>query len=103
VHFAGNPERALAGRGRTNVSSYDGYLKGRYLHHRRTPEHMAQSIQCFENALAADENSALAHAGLADAYSLIMDYGLMSPANGMTPAKNNAERAIALDSDLAEP
>jgi TolB-like protein len=103
VQFAGKPERALAGRGRTNVSSYDWYLKGRYLHHRRTPEHMAQSIQCFENALAADENSALAHAGLADAYSLIMDYGLMSPANGMTPAKNNAERAIALDPDLAEP
>ena len=53
--------------------------------------------------MAADGNSALAHAGLADAYSLLVDYGLMHPAEGVPHAKAAAERAIALDPLLAEP
>ncbi len=103
VQLAGAQEGALAGRARTTVSSYDWYLKGRYLWHRRTPEELAQSVRCFENAIAADGNSALAHAGLADAYSLLVDYGLMHPAQGLPHAKAAAERAIALDPGLAEP
>jgi len=103
VQLAGTREGAIAARGRTTVSSYDWYLKGRYLWHRRTPEHLKQSVGCFENAVAADGNSALAHAGLADAYSLLVDYGLMHPAEGVPHAKEAAERAIALDPDLAEP
>jgi len=102
VQLVGTREIPIAPR-RTTVSSYDWYLKGRYLWHRRTPEHLAQSVQCFDNALAADENSALAHAGLADAYSLLVDYGLMPPAEGMPRARAAAERAIALDPGLAEP
>jgi TolB-like protein/Flp pilus assembly protein TadD len=94
---------APAARGRTTVSAYDWYLKGRYLCHRRTPGDMRQSIQCFERAIAADPNSALAYAGLADAHSLLVDYGLVRPAEGVPPAAEAAERAIALDPDLAEP
>ena len=103
VQLAGKLEGPIAPRGRTTISSYDWYLKGRYLWHRRTPEQLAQSVRCFENAVAADENSALAHAGLADAYSLLVDYGLMQPADGVPHAKAAAERAIALDPFLAEP
>lgn len=103
VQLAGTQEGALAGRARTTVSSYDWYLKGRYLWHRRTPEHFAQSVQCFENAIAADPGSALAHAGLADAFSLMVDYGLVHPHEGVPKAKTAAERAIALDPNLAEP
>jgi len=103
VQMAGKQEGAIAPRGRTSISSYDWYLKGRYLWHRRTPEDLAQSVKCFENAVAADGNSALAHAGLADAFSLLVDYGMMHPAEGVPQAKAAAERAIALDPDLAEP
>lgn len=103
VQLEGKPESALSGRGRTTLSAYDWYLKGRYLWHRRTPETMTQSVRCFENAVAADGSSALAHAGLADAYSLLVDYGLMRPAEGVPLAKAAAERAIALDPGLAEP
>ncbi|SPF47899.1 Tetratricopeptide TPR_4 [Candidatus Sulfopaludibacter sp. SbA4] len=101
--MAGKQESAIAPRGRTTISSYDWYLKGRYLWHRRTPEDMAQSVKCFENAVAADGNSALAQAGLADAFSLLSDHGMMHPAEAVPRAKAAAERAIALDPDLAEP
>jgi serine/threonine-protein kinase len=102
VQLSGVREDAL-GRGRTTVSSYDWYLKGRYLWHQRIPEHLKQSVQCFQNAIAADGNSALAYGGLADAYSLLVDYGLMHPAEGFPQAKQAAQRAIALDPELAEP
>ena len=103
LQLAGKQEDTLAPRGRTTVTAYDWYLKGRYVWHRRTPEDLRQSIRCFENAVAADRTSALAHAGLADAYSLVVDYGLMHPAEGVPLAKAAAERAIALDPELAEP
>jgi TolB-like protein/Flp pilus assembly protein TadD len=102
VQLTGDREDVL-GRGRTTLSSYDWYLKGRYLLHPRTPEHLQQSVQCFQSAIAADGNSALAYAGLADAYSLLVDYGLMHPAEGFPQAKQAAQRAIALDPELAEP
>jgi serine/threonine-protein kinase len=84
------------------VSSYDYYLKGRYHLHRRTAHDMALSVRCFEAAVAADEGSALAYSGMADAYCLQVDYGLLHPAEGVPKVKAAASRAIELDSSLAE-
>jgi serine/threonine-protein kinase len=92
----------MAQRSRGTISSYDWYLKGRYFWHRRTPEDLKHSVRCFENAIAADAESALAQAGLADAYSVIADYGLAKPADVMPKAEAAAERAITLEPELAE-
>ncbi len=102
VELSGGGAHTLVARGRTTVSSFDWYLKGRYVWHQRTPEQLRQSVQYFQNAIAADSTSALAYAGLADAYSLLVDYGLMLPDEGFPQAKAAAQRAIALDSELAE-
>jgi len=103
VQLGGAPEPRPLSRGRTSLAAYNWYLKGRYLWHRRSPEHLRQSVQCFENAIAADDGSALAYAGLADAFSLLVDYGLMSPVEGIAAAETAAGRAISLDPELAEP
>ena len=95
-------EGALLARGRSNIGSYDYYLRGRYYWHRRTPEDLARSIEYFEAAIDADRNSALAHSGLADAHTLLVDYGLASPSIGMPKAKAAAARAIELDPALGE-
>lgn len=102
VQLAGAREETLVGRGRTTLSSYDWYLKGRHLWRQRTPESLRRSLECFESAIAADDSSALAYSGLADAYSLMMDYGLMHPADAIPKAKAAAARAIALEPGLAE-
>jgi TolB-like protein/Tfp pilus assembly protein PilF len=86
----------------TTVSSYDYYLKGRYHWHRRTAADLARSIQYFRAAIESDPRSALAHAGLADAYTLQVEYGLTHPAEGIPMAKSAARRAIELDPHLAE-
>ncbi|HWB87385.1 MAG TPA: tetratricopeptide repeat protein [Bryobacteraceae bacterium] len=102
LQFAGRVEEPVLARHRTGIDSYNYYLKGRYYWHQRTPEGIARSIECFEAAIAADPNSALAYAGLADGLTLRTDYGLLRPSEGMPKAKQAAMRALALDPNLAE-
>jgi tetratricopeptide (TPR) repeat protein len=82
--------------------AYDLYLKGRYFWNQRTRVGLLKGIECFEAALAIDPTSALAHAGLADAYCLLVEYGLMAPSEGMPRAREAALRALAADAQSAE-
>jgi len=69
------------------VEAYDLYLRGRYLWNQRTTEGLQQSVVCFERALAVDERFALAHAGLADAYFLLAQFGVLPPGKAMPLAR----------------
>jgi serine/threonine-protein kinase len=93
---------AVAGRQPGNLEAYTLYLKGRYFWNSRTPEGLRKGIECFELAIAADESSALAHAGLADAFCLLADYGLMHPSEAMPRARSAALKALDLDPRSAE-
>jgi len=93
---------AVSSRQPGNLEAYTLYLKGRYFWNSRTPEGLRKGIECFEQAIAADEGSALAHAGLADAYCLLADYGLMHPREAMPRARSAALKALDLDSRSAE-
>jgi serine/threonine protein kinase/tetratricopeptide (TPR) repeat protein len=93
---------AVVSRQPGNLEAYTLYLKGRYFWNSRTPEGLRKGVECFEQAIAADEGSALAHAGLADAYCLLADYGLMHPREAMPRARSAALKALDLDSRSAE-
>jgi len=85
-----------------NVACYNLCLQGRFHANKRTVEGLRKSVERFEEAILADESCAEAHAGLADAYSLLADYGLMSPAEAVPRARAAAERALQLDPQSAE-
>jgi serine/threonine-protein kinase len=80
-----------------SVEAYNLYLRGRYHWNRRTGDGLWKAIEAFEQAVALDANVAVIHAGLADAYCLLADYGLMVPANAMARARAAALRALELD------
>ena len=84
-----------------NVEAYEFYLKGRALLYQRGMA-MFQARECFEDALALDPQYALAHAGLADSYSILGYYGLIAPPEAWPPARKAAEHAAALAPELAE-
>lgn len=90
-------------RGSARLTSHDYYLKGRYHWHRRTPDDLTRSATYFEAAIEADPHSALAHSGLADAWTLLADYGVARPAVAIPQAKSAAMRAIELNPGLADP
>jgi tetratricopeptide (TPR) repeat protein len=77
------------------------YLKGLYHWNTRTAEGLKQAKGEFEQALAKDPDYAEAHAGLANAYNLLAQYGVLPAGDAYPKAKAEAERAIALDDHLA--
>jgi TolB-like protein/Tfp pilus assembly protein PilF/tRNA A-37 threonylcarbamoyl transferase component Bud32 len=85
-----------------NAVAYSLYLKGRYEWNRRTQEGVAAGIRFFEQAIAEDPGYALAYTGLADCYSLHVDYRSVPVVEGFEAAKAYARKAIELDDTLAE-
>jgi TolB-like protein/Flp pilus assembly protein TadD len=82
--------------------AYDAYLKGRYYWNKRTKEGISKGLESFQQAVARDPSYALAHAGVADAYSLLARWGFMPGNKAFPQAKAAAVRAVQLDDDLAE-
>ena len=85
-----------------NVQAYGLYLRGRYAWNKRTSEGIIEGIKYFEEAIALDPTYVLAYTGLADSYSLQIDYRSVPVHEGHEKAKFYALKAIALDDTLAE-
>jgi tetratricopeptide (TPR) repeat protein len=100
-------ERTLVKRPTENIEAYQLYLKGRYFanqyfSNQRKGAGLAKALECFQQALALDERIALAHAGVAEVYTLLAFLGLRSPKEVMPQAKAAAQRALKIDDALAE-
>ncbi|HEV2200800.1 MAG TPA: tetratricopeptide repeat protein [Bryobacteraceae bacterium] len=96
------PRRDASGGHRPNLACYNLCLQGRFHANRRTKEGLEKSVACYDQAIAADPSCAFAHAGLADAYSLLADYSVVRPSEVMPPAREAALRALKLDPNSAE-
>ena len=87
--------------GTANVEAYDLYLKGRAAMRHRGSE-LTRAVEWFEQALALDGRFALAHAGLAQALSLAVFWGITRANTVRERAIAAANRAIELDPALPE-
>ena len=85
-----------------NVDCYNLCLQARFHLNGRTQEGILNSLRCYQQAVENDPESAVAHAGLADAYSLLSDYGVKHPNEVMPLAEAAAQRALEIDPDSAE-
>ncbi len=85
-----------------DVAAHERYLRGRFEWNRRTPPALAAAVEHLEAAIARAPDFALAHAGLADAWVTLGIYGAVAPEDAFPPARDAAERALALDPTLAE-
>ena len=94
----GGPARS----GTEDLVAYDLYLRGRYFWHQRGHESLQRGADYFQQAIDRDPKFARAYAGLADVLGLLPIYG-STPADSAFPlARRAAERALELDSTLAE-
>ncbi len=87
-----------------NLEAWRLYQQGRSEWYKRSPEALRAAIGYFEKSIEADPDFALAHAGLADAFALLGDNGVVEvpPAEAFRKAKQEALRALSLDDNLAE-
>lgn len=89
--------------GSNDAVAHELYLRGRRsFYARSTREGIEQSRAYFEQALARDSMFARAYAGLSDAWARLGVFGYAPPALAFASAKQAAERALMLDSTLAE-
>jgi serine/threonine-protein kinase len=82
--------------------AHDLYLRGRYVAERRGEANFRTAISNFEQAIVLDSSFALAWAGLATTRVSLADRAIDSRAM-YEGARTAAERAVWLDSTLAEP
>jgi TolB-like protein/DNA-binding winged helix-turn-helix (wHTH) protein/Flp pilus assembly protein TadD len=95
---------AQPARGTTSSTAYDLYLRGRAFREQATEESARKAIEYFQRSIAADSQYARAYAGLADAYWLLGAPGweVDQPMGLLQRAQASAERALAIDPQLAE-
>lgn len=87
-----------------SVEAYQAYLRGRYFWNRRDEEGLRKSIGYFQQAIDQDPAYALAYAGLADAYNLLVNYHLAGASADECGrrAREAVTKALELDETLAE-
>ena len=84
-------------------TAYQAYVKGRYYWNKPGEKNLKQGIDYFNQALDIDPTYAVAYSGLADSYTQLGYQGLLRPGEAFPKARAYADRALELDSTLAEP
>jgi DNA-binding winged helix-turn-helix (wHTH) protein/TolB-like protein/Flp pilus assembly protein TadD len=104
LQLTADERKHLTKRYTENTEAYQSYVMGLYFWNKRTKDGLNRAVDYFQQAIERDANYALAYAGLADAYHLIVYYGYetSSPAETYKKAQAAATKALALDDTLAE-
>ncbi|HEX6576296.1 MAG TPA: protein kinase [Gemmatimonadaceae bacterium] len=86
----------------TDREAYELYLKGRYAWGQRNRAGLQDALAYFSGALDRDPTFARAHAAMAEAYVNMSNFGYLPTSEALARAEVSANRAIALDTALAE-
>jgi serine/threonine-protein kinase len=85
-----------------SLPAYEAYLRYRSYQWKFTPEASQRSRECLEQALALDPGFALPYVGLADYHLALGVVGIMRAQQAMPRARELAQRALEIDSELPE-
>jgi len=95
-------DRPLVKRYTENIAAYDICLKARYNLFKLTHEGYETARQYCEQAIALDQNYALAHAVLCEIDWAGAFWGFLDPREALPRAKSAALKALRLDDTIAE-
>src|SRR5262249_11953140 len=93
--LTGSEKQQVTKQSTLNPEAYQLYVKGRYYWNKRTVADLKTAISYFNQALDKDPGYALAYSGLADAYSVMPDYG-GDPNEDIPKANVAAQKALEL-------
>jgi TolB-like protein/Tfp pilus assembly protein PilF len=101
-HLIPGDARTFGDRAEVSPEAFDLYLRGRFLWHRRTGPALREALGEFAAAVERAPDFARGHAGLADTYAVLGFYGFLPPREAFPPAREHAQRALALEPTLAD-
>jgi TolB-like protein/Flp pilus assembly protein TadD len=86
----------------TNPEAYNAFLLGKHLFDLRGKENFEEAATYYQKALSIDSTYAPAWVGLASTHSVLANNGIMPMINGYRKARQEVEKALKLDPNLAE-
>jgi serine/threonine protein kinase/tetratricopeptide (TPR) repeat protein len=101
IRLSGEQARQLSKRYTEVPAAHLAYLEARHAWNRRSADNFRRSLELYDRAIAADPGFALAYAGKAETYVLMMLY-LGRTADYYAPLQEAVDAAIRLDPDLAQ-
>jgi TolB-like protein/DNA-binding winged helix-turn-helix (wHTH) protein len=101
LRLSGSQQRLLGRHHTEDSDAYQLYLRGRFYFNKRTDEGFLKAADYFQQAIDRDPGYGLAYAGLADCYGLL-GWETYPPHEYFPKAKQMAEKALAIDSEMAE-
>jgi serine/threonine protein kinase/Tfp pilus assembly protein PilF len=102
VRLTGEEQQRATKRETESVAAYQFYLRGRFEWNKFTPDGLTKSVDYYNQAIALDPTYALAYIGLAESYGVQAQIGICPSKECYPQAKRAAEKALALDDNLAE-
>jgi serine/threonine-protein kinase len=102
IKLLGEEKKELAKRPTDNLKAYTLYLQGRLLWGKIGKDNLLKAIELFESAIREDSGYALAYAGIADSYVVLVSNGLLPSKDCYTKALNSSLQALQIDEALAE-
>lgn len=102
VELMKEEKAALLKRQTHDVSAYNLYLKGRYHWNKRSAKGLKKAVDYFKQAVAEDDQYALAYAGIADSYNILGFYNELPPNEAFPKGKKAAIQALSVDDSIAE-
>ncbi len=100
--LTGDEKRQLSKRGTDSSEAFEAYLRGRYYWNSYTEVGLAKALESYKKAIKHDPDYALAYTGIADYYNWLGVFGIRPFAETSAAAKQNAAKAVELDSASAE-
>jgi TolB-like protein/Tfp pilus assembly protein PilF len=95
-------QAGLARARQVNPEAYEAYLKGMFHLRKSTTEEFQKGMALLQQAAEIDPREPLAHAGLAQGYTLMELFSPVRPPDAVLRAQAAALKALALDDTLAE-
>jgi DNA-binding winged helix-turn-helix (wHTH) protein/TolB-like protein len=96
------PGKNAAHRYTENAEAYRLFVRGRFHNMKLTPADSQKALSYYQQAIDIDPNYALAYAGISHVYRTLALSSEEPPQETFEKSIAAAERAIAIDSDLAE-
>ncbi|MGA9770213.1 MAG: protein kinase [Blastocatellia bacterium] len=102
LRLTGEDKKRVGKRFTEDPEAYQLYLRGRFYWSKRTEEGLNRGVEYFKQAIEKDPGYALAYAGMADCYAIMVELEGSSPTEIRPKVKAAAQKALELDDSLAE-
>ena len=98
----GREDKSARNASTQSVEAHNAYLQGHFYFERRNLEDYRKAVGFFDEAIRLDPDYALAYAERSEAWTWIADQSSENQKEAWATARNDAEKAVAIDPLLSE-